>query len=66
MTVQTKESEVIISKLIESAIKIGQIAEEESVQADLNATVSENVIKAIKDEQIHRLILPKEYGYPRN
>lgn len=65
MTVKMKEQDTIYSKLMESAKKIGQIAEAESVQADLDATVSENVINAIIEEKIHRLILPKEYGYPQ-
>ena len=65
MTVQIKEREAILNKLIESAKRIGQIAEAETVEADKNSTVSKNVINAIKEEQIHRLIIPKEYGYPQ-
>ena len=65
MPVQTVERETLYNKLMESAKKIGQLAESESVQADQNATISENVINLMKEEQIHRLIIPKEYGYPQ-
>ena len=50
---------------MESAKRIGQLAEKEALQADANATISQNVVDAIKEEGIHRLIIPKEYGYPQ-
>ena len=65
MVVQITEQELLYNKLMASAKRIGELAESESVQADRNATISENVINMMKEEQIHRLILPKEYGYPQ-
>ena len=55
----------IYNQLMESAEKIGQIAEAEAYTADENATVSPNVINAIIEEGINKLILPKEYGGPQ-
>ena len=64
MTVKIQE-QAIYDKLMESAKKIGQLAESEALQADANATISQNVIDLIVKEEIHRLILPKEYGHPQ-
>ena len=64
MTVMVQD-EKIYSKLMESAKRIGQLAEKEALQADANATISQNIVNAIMEEGIHRLILPKEYGYPQ-
>jgi len=55
----------LYEKLMASAEKIGKIADSEAVEADKNATVSENVINAIREEEIHRLLLPKDYGFPQ-
>jgi len=55
----------LYEQLMASATKIGKIAEAEALEADKNATVSQNVINAIREEQIHRLLLPKEYGFPQ-
>ncbi|MCD2137554.1 acyl-CoA dehydrogenase family protein [Salinicoccus halitifaciens] len=57
--------EKIYSELIESAKKVGIIAEREAVEADENATVSKNVVDAIVEGGLNRLIIPKEYGYPQ-
>jgi alkylation response protein AidB-like acyl-CoA dehydrogenase len=65
MTVSMKEQEVINSQLIKSATKIGKLAEAESIYADKNATISEDVVRVMKEEKIHRLIMPKEYGHPQ-
>ncbi|MER2107085.1 MAG: acyl-CoA dehydrogenase family protein [Solibacillus sp.] len=64
MTTQVN-AEQLYKQLIESAHKIGQIAEGEAVEADKNATVSINVINAIKEAGINRLIIPQEYGFPQ-
>ena len=64
MTVKVK-NEKIYHKLMESAKKVGQLAEKESKQADLNATISQQVVDIIVEEEINRLILPKEYGWPQ-
>ena len=55
----------LYEELMASATRIGRIAEAEALEADKNATVSENVINAIREEQIHRLLLPKDYGFPQ-
>ncbi|MGX9134400.1 acyl-CoA dehydrogenase family protein [Rummeliibacillus sp. JY-2-4R] len=60
-----KKNKQNYNQLMESAKKIGQIAEEEAYTADENATVSPNVINAIIEEGINKLILPKEYGGPQ-
>ena len=54
-----------LRSLMESAKKIGQIAEAEAYAADENATISPNVVNAIIEEGINKLILPKEYGGPQ-
>jgi len=64
MVVQT-QSKDMYTALMESAKRIGQIAETEALQADNDATISENVIQAIRDEGIPKLILPKSYGGPQ-
>lgn len=55
----------LYEELMASATRIGEIAESEAMEADRNATVSKNVINAIREEQIHRLLLPKDYGFPQ-
>ncbi|RHW37471.1 flavin-dependent monooxygenase [Lysinibacillus yapensis] len=62
--VDTKNAE-IYNALIKSARKIGILAEKEALEADKNAILSENVINLIKEEGIHRLILPESYGHPQ-
>lgn len=52
----------VYESLIESAKKIGMLAESEKLIADEKNTVSENIINLIKEEEINRLIMPKEYG----
>ena len=59
------ENKKIYDQLMESAKKIGEIAEAEAYTADENATISPNVVKAIIEERINKLILPKEYGGPQ-
>lgn len=53
------------AKLIESARKIGKLAESEALQAEQNCTISKNVVDVIVEEGINRLIIPKEYGFPQ-
>ena len=64
MTVKLQDKE-IYTKIMESAKRIGQIAEKEALQADGNRTLSQNVINTIVEEGINRLIIPKDYGYPQ-
>lgn len=63
--VVANEYKQIYNQLMESAKKVGQIAEAEAYTADENATISPNVIKVIIEEGINKLILPKEYGGPQ-
>lgn len=64
MTIQVSREE-IYEQVIASAKKVGQIAEQEAVEADKNATISQNVIDAVIDGGLNRLIMPKEYGFPQ-
>lgn len=57
-----EEYKVDTEKLLIAAEKIGKIAEAEAVEADKNATVSQNVIDAIKESGIHKLFIPEKYG----
>lgn len=59
------QEEKIYEKLMESAKRIGRLAEQEVLQADENRTISQKLVNVIKEEAIHRLIMPKEYGYPQ-
>ncbi|HWK22151.1 MAG TPA: acyl-CoA dehydrogenase family protein [Ureibacillus sp.] len=59
------ENKVLYNEILEKAKKIGELAEQEALQADRNSTISEEVANLIRKENIHRLILPKEYGYPQ-
>ncbi|MFJ8260408.1 flavin-dependent monooxygenase [Rummeliibacillus sp. NPDC094406] len=64
MAIASKNKQ-IYDQLMESAKKIGQIAEFEAYEADENATISPNVIRVMIEEGINKLILPKEYGGPQ-
>jgi len=64
MVLEVKSVDVY-KTLMESAKRIGQAAEAESVQADLNSTISENIINLIREEGINKLILPKRFGGPQ-
>ncbi|WP_085990964.1 acyl-CoA dehydrogenase family protein [Oceanobacillus senegalensis] len=63
--VLVKNKTSLYEEIMEKGKRIGQLAEKEAEQADLNATVSTNVADAIRTEEIHRLLLPKDYGYPQ-
>ena len=52
-------------EIMAGAKSIGEIAEREAMEADDNSTISQNVVDAIVEEGINRLIIPKEYGYPQ-
>ena len=62
VNVLTKE---LYSQLMESAKKIGQLAEQEVLAAEQNSSLSQNVVDAIIEAGVNRLIIPKEYGYPK-
>lgn len=50
--------------LIEGAKRVGELAEKEAHEAEINASISQNVIDLLKETQITRILLPKEYGGP--
>ncbi|MDR7236351.1 acyl-CoA dehydrogenase [Neobacillus drentensis] len=54
-----------LSLLLKGAEKVGEIAESEALEADQNKTVSKNVIDAIKEARLSKLLLPKKYGEPQ-
>ena len=64
MTV-TQKSVPTFEELLQSAHEVGKLAEREAAQAEINATVSENVINLLKESKITRIMLPKEYGEPQ-
>lgn len=59
------QSEQLYNQIMDSAKKVGLIAEQEAVEADKNATISKNVVDAIIEGGLNRLIIPKEYGFPQ-
>ena len=60
-----KEETVTVEQLLAGAEKIGKLAEQEAQQAEINATISENVVNLIKETQISKMLLPKQYGGPQ-
>jgi alkylation response protein AidB-like acyl-CoA dehydrogenase len=60
-----KEKTATVEELLEGAKRIGELAEKEAQEAEKNATISENVINLIKETQISRIMLPKNYGGPQ-
>lgn len=61
----TKKTVPTFEELLKSAHEVGKLAEKESAQAEINSTVSENVINLLKESKITRMMLPKEYGEPQ-
>ncbi len=59
------EENVTIEQLLAGAEKIGQLAEQEAQEAEKNATISENVVNLIKETNIAKIMMPKEYGGPQ-
>ena len=55
----------LYEEMMAKAKRIGALAEEEAKQADIDATISPKLADLIRSEEIHRLILPKEYGHPQ-
>lgn len=54
-----------IEELLASAHEVGQLAEKQAAQAEIDGTIGENVVQLLKDSKITRLMLPKEYGEPQ-
>src|SRR6476469_2807540 len=59
------EKEVTREDLLEGARRIGELAEKEAREAEINSTISENVVNLIRETQISRIMLPKKYGGPQ-
>lgn len=59
------ENKVLYEEIIKKARRIGEAAEFEALEADHNSSISQKIADLIREEEIHRLILPKEYGHPQ-
>ncbi|KKK39117.1 acyl-CoA dehydrogenase [Mesobacillus campisalis] len=59
------EKDSVVEQLLIGAEKVGRLAEQEAQEAEKNATISENVVKMIKETDISRMLLPKKYGGPQ-
>ncbi|MGX9135623.1 acyl-CoA dehydrogenase [Rummeliibacillus sp. JY-2-4R] len=61
-----KSNEAITAEqLLEAAKRVGELAEKEAHEAEINATISQNVVDLLKETQLTRILLPKEYGGPQ-
>lgn len=66
MAIQTiNENNATAKRLLLAAEKVGKLAEQEAKTAELNATISENVVNLIKETGISKMMLPKKYGGPQ-
>ena len=54
-----------VEQLLAGAEQVGKLAEKEAAEAEKNASVSENVIRLIKETKISRILLPKKYNEPQ-
>ena len=52
-------------ELLEAAVRIGKLAEQEAPDAEVNGTVSKSFIESFKNEKFHKLLLPSKYGGPQ-
>ncbi|MEK4078695.1 acyl-CoA dehydrogenase family protein [Solibacillus sp. FSL K6-1126] len=59
------ENKDLYEEIMQKAKRIGEAAELEAIEADHNSTISPRIADIIREEEIHRLILPKEFGYPQ-
>lgn len=59
------ENKVLYEEIMQKAKRIGEAAELEALEADHNSTISPQIAELIRQEEIHRLILPKEFGHPQ-
>lgn len=65
MAISLNEKNAVAERLLMGAEKIGKLAEQEAKTAEENATISENVVNLIKETEISRMMLPKQYGGPQ-
>lgn len=61
----SEQNMITIDQLLEGAKRVGELAEKEAHEAEINASISQNVIDLMKETQITRILLPKEYGGPQ-
>jgi len=59
------EKKALYEEFMQKAKRIGEAAELEAIEADHNSTISQRIADIIREEEIHRLILPKEFGFPQ-
>ncbi|MBM4760966.1 acyl-CoA dehydrogenase family protein [Bacillus sp. B15-48] len=59
------EKEAIRERMLLAAEKVGKLAEQEAHEAEKNATISDNVVKLMKETEISRMMLPKKFGGPQ-
>lgn len=59
------EKVALYESIMKKAKRIGEAAELEALEADHNSTISQRIVDIIREEEIHRLILPKEFGHPQ-
>ena len=59
------ENRSIYEEMMQKAKCIGEAAELDAREADQNSTISPAIADLIRKEEIHRLILPKEFGHPQ-
>lgn len=52
-------------QLLDGARRVGELAEKLAPEAEVNATVSKEVIELLKETKITRIMLPKEYNEPQ-
>ncbi|WKA59245.1 acyl-CoA dehydrogenase [Planococcus shenhongbingii] len=60
-----KQESPVLEELLLGAEQIGKLAEQEAQQAEENSSVSDNVVNLMKETEISRIMLPKEYGGPQ-
>lgn len=57
-----QDQQILKQQLLNAAKRLGQLAEQEAPQEELNGTVSDNFIANFKKENFHKLLLPQKYG----
>ncbi|RLL47022.1 acyl-CoA dehydrogenase [Oceanobacillus piezotolerans] len=65
MTTKELTQETVVEQLLEEAREIGELAEKEAREAEVNGTISPNVAQLMRKSSISKMMLPKEYGGPQ-
>ncbi|EPZ41035.1 MULTISPECIES: hypothetical protein [Alicyclobacillus] len=58
----TKQARVDVATLLARAEEVGKLAEAEAFAGDKNARLSDNIAKAIRDAEFHKLMKPQRFG----